>query len=161
MPTVPPPLNFGADAAAAAPQIAAPPALPTVNIANASGQSFLDAPEVSAEFVADDEQVRPVWPAAPTPATESARPSAPPPLPRVSAPPAPPAELRAPEPAASSPFDALDELSASDAEEVDASEVEVSLSEDDAPSLDDLMALTVAPSGGDIPLPPGPPRRKS
>ncbi len=166
---MPPPANLGAALAQVSPpRMPSPPSFPSVSEVNPAGQSFLDAPEVSAEFVADAEEVRPVWPVAPAPiapvaaaAQPDPSPSFPPPLPRMSTPPAPPAEPQVSAPAGHSPFDALDELSISDAEEVDVGDVEVSVTDsDDAPSLDALAALTFVPSGGDVPPPPGAPRRK-
>ncbi len=138
--TVPPPrASQESFAHAAPPPMPAAPALPV-----AGAQSFLDVAEVSAEFVADEAELRPVWPSsvqteAPAQADEGAPPSLPPPLPRV---PSPQPEV--------SPFDALAELSASDAEEVSVQEVDVSeVESDDAPSLDALAALTSMPSTSD------------
>jgi hypothetical protein len=131
------------------------PALPTFTSAEApAAHSFLEE-ELSAEYVANEAEVHPVWPSAgpgdalqeaPTP-PPPAMPSMPPPLPRMSFPPSPPALPTAP---AESPFDALSELSMSDAEEVEASEIDESeIESDDAPSLDDLAALTTLPGQND------------
>jgi hypothetical protein len=136
----------------------APPPMPTapefVNAEAPAAHGFLEE-ELSAEYVASEAEVRPVWPAAPqrdehqeapTP-PPPAMPSMPPPLPRMSFPPSPPAPPFA---RAESPFDALSELSMSDAEEIDASEIDASeIESDDAPSLDDLAALTTLPGQHD------------
>jgi tetratricopeptide (TPR) repeat protein len=153
MPTVPPPVDLRSPFADVSPPQM--PALPTFTSAEApAAHSFLEE-ELSAEYVANEAEVHPVWPSAgpgdalqeaPTP-PPPAMPSMPPPLPRMSFPPSPPALPTAP---AESPFDALSELSMSDAEEVEASEIDESeIESDDAPSLDDLAALTTLPGQND------------
>ena len=109
------------------------------------GRGFFDAPEVSAELVAAAEASVPGWEPAPASAAveapaEEARPSMPPPYPRQTPPPAAPTTVPPP---------ALvvvdDEVSLSDAVEVSI-EAEAPAADDDAPSLDDLAALTAMPA---------------
>jgi hypothetical protein len=113
--------------------------------------AFSDAPEVSAEFAAAEEFAPEPTTLPPSAPAVEPRSSMPPPYPRPSMPPAPPPTFSPPA-TPESPVDALDELSAADAEEVAVEDI----ADDDAPSLDDLAALTTmpAPRSPVVSLPP-------
>jgi tetratricopeptide (TPR) repeat protein len=143
VPDEPAPLLFPEEQAMAAVTEAPPAEAPTYAVAPqiawqdpTPGRSFFDAPEVSAELVAVVEPSVPAWEAAESAPTttpaEEPRSSMPPPYPRSSMPPSPPVALP------------VEDVSASEAVEV--SIEEVAPADDDAPSLDDLAALTAMPA---------------